>query len=970
MKDWMKFFETLAGKLTAILAFAVLLIVVLALWGGQIPADYRLLVYIVAILAMVIFIAQVILYRRPGKDSKAEGWEKKSQEGGSSVDGKISVKGSVQESVQVVGNRNQITNIINHYASARAGVDRDDLKRQVDEYLDWMQESYGTITLRGIEKGGSQVVTLPLESVYVPLLAEREMGFRDDRLGPESDDASAKLQLVESSGKTGEIRLDKVLSLGKRIIITGGPGCGKTTVLQHIAWTLAAFLQGKEALARQRLGLEGEAPLPVYVPLSLYAAHLRNLKPGVPAEQKSLAYFISEYLIQRQTNLTLPSAFLAHLLRNQTCILLLLDGLDEVPTEDERVRVVQAIQDLTAGRPNLRVIVTSRTAAYRGRAVLGRGFQYIRVLPLKKEHIESLVRRAYSAIHPQSQQKAKTQADSLLDEIERLENERRNRLGEDVKPFVISPLMVRMLLIVHVNDKHLPDQRADLYKKAVDAMLRPDYIEDKDVVKELESRISGSLAMNRDMLQLLAFRMHTQGKKQGREVDEATIRNVLEAEETYAPYVDELLTQTRERGTLLEERGGLYRFLHLSFQEFLTGRYLAQVLHDPDRIAAFLEEGPALDSWWREPILLMFGYLDIDSPNMLPKVLARLAGMDDQAQTRAKPAFDIQLACAELTAAAFMECKNQYAGLGERLSKRLQELHAESRTESWRPILLASAMDALDRLGYTPPDLYAFVPVGDRNSISFYIGKYPVTNEQYARFLKKENFENIALWSDFPKYSEPDKNGEIHKIGDWGQMGWGWLGKALEDEDNPIEDGVLYPRYWRDPRFGATRRTAPVVGVSWWEANAYCKWLLEHWDELEEGRQGLPKPKKIRLPTEAEWVRAAGGKQDGRFAFGLLRNPEEEITRCANTAESGIGRTTPVWMYPQGESPLRVMDMSGNVWEWQANFWDKDRDRLSLRGGLWSLHQDSTRVSVGDYSPPGSWYGGIGFRMVALRSEA
>ncbi|MBO9369334.1 MAG: hypothetical protein J7555_11405 [Chloroflexi bacterium] len=56
MKDWMmKFFETLAGKLTAILAFAVLLIALLALWGSRIPPDYKALVYIVAILAMVIF---------------------------------------------------------------------------------------------------------------------------------------------------------------------------------------------------------------------------------------------------------------------------------------------------------------------------------------------------------------------------------------------------------------------------------------------------------------------------------------------------------------------------------------------------------------------------------------------------------------------------------------------------------------------------------------------------------------------------------------------------------------------------------------------------------------------------------------------------------------------------------------------------------------------------------------------------
>ena len=591
---------------------------------------------------------------------------------------------------------------------------------------------------------------------------------------------------------------------------------------------------------------------------------------------------------------------------------------------------------------------------------------------MKSERIEALVRRAYSAIHPPSPQKAKTQADSLLSEIEKLENERRSRLGEDVEPFVNSPLMVRMLLIVHVNDRHLPDQRADLYKKAVDAMLRPDYIEDRDVVRELESRISGSLGMNRDMLQLLAFKMHSQGEKQGREVDEETIRKILGAEETYAPYVDELLAQTCERGTLLEERGGLYRFMHLSFQEFLTGRYLAQVLHDPDRIASFLESGAALDSWWREPVLLMFGYLDVDSPNQLPKVLARLAGIDEQAPTRTPPPFDVQLACAELAAAALLECKNQYAGLGERLSKRLQALHQESRQRTWKPILLASAMDALDRLGYQPDDLFTFVPVAAQDEILCYIARYPVTNLQYERFLRRENFEDESLWTGFPRFSERDENGHIREIGDWGEEGWDWLKRELENKDNLVENGVLYPRYWRDARFGAQRRTAPVVGISWYEANAYCKWLLRNWDSLEEGRQGLPKPHIIRLPTEAEWVQAAGGEQDGRYAWGVLKN-EKDIVRFANTNESGIGRTTPVWMYPQGASPLGVMDMSGNVWEWMANysgFEYRGEKALAVRGGLWYSHGDDARVSIRLNNLADLEFDSVGFRVAALRSKA
>ncbi len=280
-------------------------------------------------------------------------------------------------------------------------------------------------------------------------------------------------------------------------------------------------------------------------------------------------------------------------------------------------------------------------------------------------------------------------------------------------------------------------------------------------------------------------------------------------------------------------------------------------------------------------------------------------------------------------------------------------------------------MDALDRLGYCPSDLHIFVAINLPEQFStlhssFCISKYPVTNIQYERFLKPANFADKSLWAGFRKFSEPDKKGNIREIGDWGNEAWDWLQSALKSGEY-VENGMLQPRFWRDPRFGISRRNAPVVGVSWYEANAYCQWLLENWDTLEEGKQGLPKPKEIRLPTEAEWRLAAGGEQDDHFAWGMLKN-DKEITRFANTSESGINRTNPVWMYPQGESPLGVMDLSGNVWEWQANFIDKDHDWLALRGGSWSYNLDSARVSVRHYLHPLSRDDVIGFRMAAFPS--
>ena len=271
--------------------------------------------------------------------------------------------------------------------------------------------------------------------------------------------------------------------------------------------------------------------------------------------------------------------------------------------------------------------------------------------------------------------------------------------------------------------------------------------------------------------------------------------------------------------------------------------------------------------------------------------------------------------------------------------------------------------DTLDELGYTPEDLNTFIEINDECRMqndefsiphsSFCISKYLVTNAQYARFLTPENFANADLWTGFPQFGEwiePEKDQDKKSCRELEEKadGWGWLGKQEKDK------GILYPRYWNDPRFGLARRNAPVVGISWYEANVYCKWLMENWVNLEEGQQGLPKPQMIRLPLENEWVLAAGGAENNRFAFGALKN-EKEITRFANTSESGINRTTPVWMFPQGKSqPYEIMDMSGNVFEWQGNYRSEKNNYLALRGGIGPRARGSFTESYPPFSAPPS----------------
>lgn len=125
-------------------------------------------------------------------------------------------------------------------------------------------------------------------------------------------------------------------------------------------------------------------------------------------------------------------------------------------------------------------------------------------------------------------------------------------------------------------------------------------------------------------------------------------------------------------------------------------------------------------------------------------------------------------------------------------------------------------------------DLYKFIQIPATREVpySFCIGKYPVTNAQYERFLNAPDFSDKSLWINFPKYNE-----DCILIGKWGSEGWDWL------QTETIDTGFcLKLRYWDDEDFGISNPDNPVVGISWYEANAYCNWLMKHWSELSESR--------------------------------------------------------------------------------------------------------------------------------------
>jgi formylglycine-generating enzyme required for sulfatase activity len=632
-------------------------------------------------------------------------------------------------------------------------------------------------------------VPIDIEDIYVPLRAMLDLrGVDDECFFADSADAEKKL-CVRGAGL--EISLpDAFTHVQKRgfrnILILGDPGSGKTT---HLKRVLLYCLRKGPA----EIGLPADI-LPVFLPLR----NLQDLEKGLDA-------FIENEL--DSPHLKTPPGFGRRMLGRGN-LLYLLDGLDEVADLTQRERVARWIVAAQEADPTSRFVVTCRFAGYSPGVHLGAAFLEMHLRPLTEEQVAAFVHNWYRvvekglAVDPdQAEGLAREKAENLIARLQE-EDFRARRVFELTR----NPLLLANICLVHRHRGALPQKRARLYEECIDVLL-----EHWQKAKGLSIDVTAQ--EGRRVLQPAALWLHGQEERTRATAEELApqIAPALKAVGWQGGGAADFLRTIRDDSGLLTGWGpDHYGFMHLGFQEYLAAREIRRRgFNEPELLRELATHFG--ESWWQEVTLLL---LALEEPShfaaFMGEVVKKAAFanhpdwvdfcLDDAAETTPEP-FTALLEKSPGKQKSLWRRQAAALRVLERLAPEridaLQEPLSRHPYEAIRRRLAERAAMAQMDVVFNPPDNYELVripagsflmgsPKNEKGRYddeepqhpvalpAFYLGRYPVTNAQYERFLKA----NLMA----PK-----------------------------------------PRYWADRRFNQPRQ--PVVGVSWEDAQAYARWV-------------------------------------------------------------------------------------------------------------------------------------------------
>lgn len=741
----------------------------------------------------------------------------------------------------------------------------------------------------------------------------------------------------------------------RRLVILGDPGAGKTTTLWKILSDYA--LKAKD---------DPRAPLPVLVQMGAWRAG--DWPATIASQLGPLAAHYPDLL-------------------NEKRLVFLLDGLNELPAEGRDAHLEELRKWLEhCQSADLVVAVTCRELDYTGPLDLNLPGR-VTITPLDPIRIRAFVNAyieeaglgddLFWQLAGQDAQKEWEQfsrevgepmevfwlADALPEgkqwgwKFPGYEN--RNweawiqvrKHPRSMLSLASNPYMLFMMTQVFTETGELPRNRGLLFQTFIDYLLEKREHLSPEVATEVKMRLADlAYALQKagagttfSVAKAMEF-LQTTAVGAGLAPARAPARG---ASARLAPTGEQILYHARSANLL--GGGDEARFTHQLLQEYFAAHHLQTLMAHSSATALFPRKNWWEPQGWEETLILLAGLYNDDCTPVVEWL------KDAQPEVAARCIVESGAHCPDETLEALRalwtprltdlkrdpEAKAR-AAAGRALGRlRLGGLPLDNRkgVSVFSPLPVSEATGrGAGSEGLLPDIDWVEIPAGEfiyqknekRSEPAFYIARYPITYAQFQTFIDNPHGFADPRW---------------------------WEGLAAREEHKraPGEQWFKFHNHPRDD-------------VSWYDAVAFCRWLTElahtNPQALPAALRGKGKP-EITLPTEWQWEKAARGQKGNEYAYGKTFDAAR-----ANTSETGIGQTSAVGIFPNGASPYGVLELSGNVWEWCLNEYDKPKNiglggsqvRV-VRGGSWIYDRDGARAAVRNNDRPGYRLDGWGVRV-------
>lgn len=496
------------------------------------------------------------------------------------------------------------------------GIQEQDIMQELrNNYFNYIHEKYefldfGGISPRVVPGTENQNVNIRMEDVFISLKASAGGSFQameqraggslktDEELDAEID--SEELGILEiketrrvSSKPTGDklVGLAEILK-NRKVVILGHPGSGKTTIGQYIAYMIAT--QGTMSLIGEKL----RDYIPIIVKAANYGSFLKR--------DNGLSLY--RYVISKQYSDNWGPLF-DWAFKNKKC-LVIIDGLDEVPDVILRARVATQIEQFVSSYWENRFVITSRIVGYKRNQLTG-NFAHFTLTELRKEQIIGYLEQLNLARRDKKSAAFKAECKQEANKLWRAIEEK-----EGIKKLAGTPLLLTIIALVNRYGRQLPERRVELYFLATETLLSNWPFKQRGQKFDWLEILS--------ILEPIAYHMLTTSKENSQErlITEFDFKPLFEEQVSRVKGTDSVRMTKSVSNRLLEKiaedtgfflaRGSdengqeLYGFLHPTFVEYLTARYLSNQWASNQKLEF---EKDMHEDLWHEVILLMAGHI-------------------------------------------------------------------------------------------------------------------------------------------------------------------------------------------------------------------------------------------------------------------------------------------------------------------------------------------------------------------------